>query len=112
MRVALQGLARIFHGQGTRCGQVSTTRLKFHYSLIRKLRGLSRLPILSLGLSGVNTSFRIPDTLTKSSLDSILKVAFCTGSFILAPRMKIATAPRASRVLFVMRQSNKFAYFW
>ena len=26
--------------------------------------------------------------------------------------MKIATAPRASRVLFVMRQSNKFAYFW
>ena len=77
-----------------------------------QLRGLSRLPILSLGLFGVDTSFRIPDTLTKSSLGSILKVAFCTGSFILAPRMKIATAPRASRVLFVMRQSNKFAYFW
>ena len=106
MRARFKALPVYFAFRG-RGGGISAIWRKSHYSSIRKLRGLSRLPILSLGLFGVDTSFRIPDTLTKSCLGSILKVAFCTGSFILAPRMKIATAPRAYRVLFAMRQANK-----
>ena len=93
-----------FRGRG---GGIFAIWRKSHYSSIRRLRELSRLPILLLGLFGVDTNFRIPDTLTKSSLGSILKEAFCTGLFILVPRTKIATAPRASRALSVMRLSNK-----
>ena len=64
MRMHFKALPVYFAFRG-RGGGISAIWRKSRYSSIRKLRGLSNLPILSLGLFGVDTSIRIPDTLTK-----------------------------------------------